>query len=104
MKPKQDAIIDPGRKTVFTDRTPSFYGSGLGETRFRLHQGSKRAADTMVNMLVNGGVKHDKELRKKRREEQMKLPKKKGKPKPINCQLNLCILALLSFFNKTMSP
>ncbi|KAI8984051.1 hypothetical protein BDF20DRAFT_933965 [Mycotypha africana] len=31
-------------------------------------KGSKRAADTMVNMLVDGSVKYDKELRKKRRE------------------------------------
>ncbi|KAI8987562.1 hypothetical protein BDF20DRAFT_809237, partial [Mycotypha africana] len=55
----------------------SFYGPGMGETRFRLHQGRQRAADMMVNMLVDGGIKYDKELRKKRKEEQMKWPKKK---------------------------
>ncbi|KAI8975133.1 hypothetical protein BDF20DRAFT_588410 [Mycotypha africana] len=43
----------------------SFYEPGIGGTRFRLHQGKQRAADIMVNILVDGGIKYNEELRKK---------------------------------------
>ncbi|KAI8966964.1 hypothetical protein BDF20DRAFT_351508 [Mycotypha africana] len=39
----------------------SFYGPGMGETRFRLYQGSKCATDTMVSMLSDAGIKYNKE-------------------------------------------
>ncbi|KAI8971610.1 hypothetical protein BDF20DRAFT_824659, partial [Mycotypha africana] len=57
-------FVDPGRKTILF----SFYGPGMGESRLRLHQGRQRAADMMVIMLVDGGVKYDEVLRQKRRE------------------------------------
>ncbi|KAI8971594.1 hypothetical protein BDF20DRAFT_947470 [Mycotypha africana] len=40
----------------------------MGESKLRLHQGRQRAADMMVIMLVDGGVKYDEVLRQKRRE------------------------------------
>ncbi|KAI8970425.1 hypothetical protein BDF20DRAFT_916235 [Mycotypha africana] len=44
----------------------------MAETRFRLYQGSKRAADTMMNMLKKGKPKLNKRRKQKKR-------KKKGK-------------------------
>ncbi|KAI8975647.1 hypothetical protein BDF20DRAFT_977167 [Mycotypha africana] len=48
----------------------SFYGDDTAEDRFHLHQRRKRAADKMVNMLINGSTKYNLDLRLKKREEQ----------------------------------
>ncbi|KAI8971783.1 hypothetical protein BDF20DRAFT_838074 [Mycotypha africana] len=45
----------------------SFYVAGPAEDRFRLYQGRKRAADNMVNMLLDGTSKYNENLRAKKR-------------------------------------
>ncbi|KAI8967173.1 hypothetical protein BDF20DRAFT_803796, partial [Mycotypha africana] len=75
-------FIDPVRKDVFTAAI------GLDDEkhqvrsyRFHLYQGRKRAADKMVNMLINGGTKYNLDLRLKKRQEQNKVAKKKNNKK-----------------------
>ncbi|KAI8968512.1 hypothetical protein BDF20DRAFT_839614 [Mycotypha africana] len=47
----------------------SFYGDGTAEDRFHMYQERKRAADKMVNMLINASTKYNLDLRLKKREE-----------------------------------
>ncbi|KAI8970417.1 hypothetical protein BDF20DRAFT_891174 [Mycotypha africana] len=54
----------------------SFYGERTAEERFRLYQGQERAADNMVNLLINGTTKYNKQLRLKKKEDRSKWPKK----------------------------
>ncbi|KAI8991496.1 hypothetical protein BDF20DRAFT_799237, partial [Mycotypha africana] len=55
----------------------SFYSHGTAKDRFHLYQGRKRAAEKMVNMLVNGSTKYNEDLRLKKREEKEKKGSKK---------------------------
>ncbi|KAI8984088.1 hypothetical protein BDF20DRAFT_971280 [Mycotypha africana] len=57
----------------------SFYGDGTAEDRFYLHQGWKRAADKMVNMLINGSTKYNLDLRLKREKNKTRSPRRRIK-------------------------
>ncbi|KAI8982385.1 hypothetical protein BDF20DRAFT_866649 [Mycotypha africana] len=59
----------------------SFYDDGTAEDRFHLYQGRKRAADKMVNMLINGSTKYKYGSQIEERKEQNKVSKKKNKDK-----------------------
>ncbi|KAI8984672.1 hypothetical protein BDF20DRAFT_986523 [Mycotypha africana] len=54
----------------------SFYGAGAAEDRFRLCQGRQRAADNMVDMLLDGTSNYNEDLRARKRGSRKKKKKK----------------------------
>ncbi|ORE10928.1 hypothetical protein BCV72DRAFT_330684 [Rhizopus microsporus var. microsporus] len=55
----------------------AFYDYKIAKARFYLYQDRQRAAEEMVNMLVNGGTKYNKKKRKKRNREKKRSKKQK---------------------------
>ncbi|PHZ17735.1 uncharacterized protein RHIMIDRAFT_243761 [Rhizopus microsporus ATCC 52813] len=56
-----------------------FYGYETAEGRFHCYQGVRRAREEMVNILINGGKKYNKDRRKNTRKNRRRGKKKKEK-------------------------
>ncbi|CEG76552.1 hypothetical protein RMATCC62417_11437 [Rhizopus microsporus] len=56
-----------------------FYGYETAEGRFHCYQGVQRAIEEMVNILINGGKKYNKDRRKNTRKNRRRRKKKKEK-------------------------
>ncbi|ORE03663.1 hypothetical protein BCV72DRAFT_264421 [Rhizopus microsporus var. microsporus] len=56
-----------------------FYGYETAEGRFHCYQGVRRAREEMVNILINGGKKYNKDRRKNTRKNRRRRKKKKEK-------------------------
>ncbi|ORE15900.1 hypothetical protein BCV71DRAFT_154284, partial [Rhizopus microsporus] len=62
----QPMILDHRRKIItFLLMLIPYYDYKTAKDRFYLHQGRKRAIEGMVNMLVHGGTKYNKQKQEK---------------------------------------
>ena len=62
-----------------------YYDYKTAKDRFYLHQGRKRAIEGMVNMLVHGGTKYNKQKQEKTKANG-KFKRKKEAPKKKKCK------------------